>query len=193
MSDIENFLGGAPALKFPTKGTVHTLTITDEPAIVPQRDFDSGEILTWPDGNVRKQMVITGVIPEDDREDDEDDGERRLFIKGGMTAALRQGLREAKAKVPEIGGTIVVEYVKDGPKEGRKNPPKIYEIEYAAPKRKAKAATASEFLGTDDDDEEETPAPRKGRIAREVEEAKANVKRRRRQAEEELDDDEAPF
>src|SRR5690606_30474426 len=114
-----------------------------------------------------------------------------LFDKGAMTAALRQGLREANAQVPEAGATNGVTYTRDGQREGRKNPPKISEIQYTPPTRKAKADSATEFLGTDDG-EDEVRAPKKGRIAREVAAAKKNV-RAKAAAAALADDEEPPF
>jgi hypothetical protein len=188
--DAEGFLGGGgPALKFPTKGTSWTLTITDEPEMQQQTDFDSGDLLFWDDGKPRMQMIIHGTVPEAQREDDEDDGERRLFVKSGLVKALRQAMRDAKAKAPAPGGVLTVAYVKDGPKPARGYPAKVYEASYVPPAPKARAS-AAEFLGSGDEDE--TPAAKPGPIAREVAAAKKNV-RAKVSASVGADDDEPPF
>lgn len=198
-NDLDGFLGGgAPGLPFPVKKTSYTLTLTGAPRMMQQMDFDSGEPLEWPDGNPRMQMVLTGTIPEDewwDEYDEDNEGEARLFIKSGLRIALREGLKRAKSKVADLdeGAVVEVTYVKDGPKEGRKQPPKIYNIEITpAPKKKAKGA--AEFLGDDDEDEEEEAPPKRRRRAAPAEEEEAPPKRRRRAApvEDEDDEEEAP-
>lgn len=198
-NDLDGFLGGgAPGLKFPTKGTSYTLTLTGPPSMQQQFDFDSGEPLEWPDGNPRMQMVIPGTIPEDewwDEYDEDNDGEARLFVKSGLRLALREGLKRARAKVSDLdeGAVIEVTYVKDGPKEGRKQPPKIYKIDVTLGKKSAKGA--AEFLGEDEDDEEEEAPPKRRRRAAPAEEEEAPPKRRRRAApveDDEDDEEEAP-
>ncbi len=190
--DVEGFLGGGgPALKFPTKGTSWTLTITEEPEMQQQTDFDTGDPLFWPDGKPRMQMILHGTVPEDQREDDEDDGERRLFVKSGLVKALRTAMREAKAKAPAPGGVLEVAYVKDGPKPARGYPPKIYEATYTPPAPKARTS-AAEFLGSDED-QDEAPAPKRGRIAQEVAAAKKNVRAKAAVAAAVAGDDEPPF
>src|SRR5690606_20462542 len=155
--DIESFLGGGgPALKFPTKGTWWTLTLTAEPEMQPQTDFDTGEPLHWPDGKPRMQMVLHGEIPEDERDDADDDGERRLFVKSGLVKAVRAAVREAKVKTLEVGGTLRIGYVKDGPKPARGYAPKVYEAHWTPPAPQPKADVA-EFLGGGED-EAVTPA-----------------------------------
>ena len=187
-TEAESFFGGGgPALKFPTKGTRHILTITDEPEVQQQTDFDTGEPLTWPDGSPRNQLVIYGVIPADDRDGADDDGERRLFVKSGLVKAIRQAMRNAKAKAPAPGGVLTVTYAEDGPKPARGYPAKVYEASYTPPAPKARA-TAAEFLGGGED---ETPEAKPGRIAQEVAAAKRNVKAKAAVAV--ADDDEPPF
>jgi hypothetical protein len=192
MSEIDDFLGGGgPALKFPTVGTTHTLTVTDEPEVTQQTDFDSGEPLTWPDGKPRMQMIIHGEVPEGEREDADDDGVRRLFVKSGLVKALRQAMRDAKVKAPAPGGVLTVSYVKDGPKPARGYPPKVYEASYTPPPP-ASRASAAEFLG--DGGEDEAPAaPKQGRIAQEVAAAKRNVRAKAAVAAAAGDDEEPPF
>jgi hypothetical protein len=189
MSDIDNFFGGGgPALKFPTKGTTHVLTITDEPEIVPQTDFDSGEPLFWADGKPRLQMVLRGVVSEDAREDSEDDGERRLYVKSGLHKAVGAAMRNAKVKAPAPGGILTVTYAADGPKPARGYPAKVYEASYVPP-LPAQRTSAAEFLGGGED---ETPEAKPGRIATEVAAAKRNVRQKVAVAAA-ADSDEAPF
>lgn len=151
-------LGGkVPALKFATVGTEHTITVTDEPELRQQTDFDSGEPLFWDDARTqpRMQLVITGEVDESAREGGDDDGLRRLYVKGELQKAMGQALRESGAKTIEPGGKVWVRYTGDGTASGRKNPPKLYKAAYKAPE--AKAAAAASFLGSNDGDGSKPP------------------------------------
>lgn len=148
--DMSSFLlgGSVPAAKFESIGTEHTLTITDEPELRQQTDYDSGEPLTWSDGKPRMQLVITGTVDESERTGSDDDLLRRLYVKGELQKAVGQALRDAGAKTIETGGKLWVKYTGDGQAEKKKNPPKLYKAAYKAPEKKA-AAQAS-FLGSSD-------------------------------------------
>lgn len=193
MSEVEDFFGGGgPALKFPTVGTKHVLTITDEPEVAQQTDFDSGEPLWWDDEKTRpkNQMIIHGVVPEDARGDDEDDGERRLFVKSGLVKAIRDAMRTAKVKAPSEGGVLTVAYVKDGPKPARGYPPKVYEASYVPP-APGTGSKAASFLGSDRD-EPDIPAAGKGPIAKQIEDDKRGRSRAKASVGASSDDSEPP-
>ena len=49
-----------PALAFEHPGVTHTLTVTDAQP-VRDRDFDSGELLSWPSGDAKMVLVLIGV------------------------------------------------------------------------------------------------------------------------------------
>lgn len=134
--------GGIPAAKFETLGTAHTGTITALDA-VQQTDFKTGELLTWKDGSPRMQVVAT--IATALREDPEDDGLRKLYIKGkNLTEAVRNAVRAAGAKGLSEGGTLTVTYTGDGvPAERGLSAPKLYTAVYVAPA----AVAANDALG----------------------------------------------
>lgn len=161
--DMSSFLlgGKIESLKYPTVGTEHTLTITDEPYLDQQKDFDTGDPLFWDDRTdlppekrePRMQLVLTGTVDESERLNAEDDLMRREYLKGEKQKAVGQAMRDAGAKAIEIGGKVWIKYTGDGTATGRKNPPKLYKSAYKAPE--AKAAAQASFLGssagTDDD------------------------------------------
>jgi len=124
--DIDDLFagGGAPVAKFPTIGTTHLGTITHLEAR-QQRDFDKGEPLTWDDGSPRMELVITI---------DNAGESMRLFVKGAMLSALRDEVRRAGQKKPEVGGKLAVKYSHDGESKNPKlNPPKMYQVAYEPP------------------------------------------------------------
>src|SRR5208282_6648247 len=91
-----------PAVSFADKGAKVTGVIVDISDPIPQTEPD-GTLRTWDDGRARTQVVIT--LETTEATDDDDDGLRRLFVKGGgMVKAFRSEMRRAKVKGPRIGG-----------------------------------------------------------------------------------------
>lgn len=129
-NDVNEFLAGfgVKSAKFAKVGaTVSGIIAGAE--LRDQTDMDTQEVLVWPDGNPRKQLVIT--LQTEESEDDDDDGRRRIFAKGGMLYAIQQAVGRQRLL---IGGKLAVRYTGDGTatKKGF-NPPKQYKARYAAP------------------------------------------------------------
>ncbi|MFF3643429.1 hypothetical protein [Streptomyces sp. NPDC002564] len=148
--DANSFLmggGGAPTAKFPTPNTVVGGRITEPPKVEQQRDIKTGEHKTWSNGDPMMQLVVTVQTDERDPAIEDDDGKRRIFIKGVMKNAVADAVRVAGAKGLEVGGSLWVKYTHDGvAKERGMSPPKQYDAKYTA------AAAAHLGVG-------QTPAP----------------------------------
>lgn len=106
-----------------------------------QTNFDSGDLLFWDDGKPRMQLVIT--LQTEEREDDEDDGLRKLYAKGNMLKAIRTAVSKAGARGLSVGGKLAVQYTADGEKPKRGFAPKIYGAKYEPP---------VEYVAVPDDD-----------------------------------------
>lgn len=148
----EEFLmggGGAPAAKFETPGTTVRGKITDL-QIRQQTDVRTREPLTWPSGDPKMQLLVTVQTGQRDPTIEDDDGERRIYVKGKrLTEATREAVRAVGAKGLEVGGTLAVTYVRDGTPAGPGiSPPKEYKVTYSRPN------DSGAFLGT-----EAAPAP----------------------------------
>lgn len=112
--DAQSFLmgGGITGQKFPHVGFTVDLTWLSW-KMAPQTDMDTGEIKTWADGRKRMQMVVTaqgeatGITWETnayvETSIEDDDGVRALYIKGNLQKAIRDGIRNAGMKGPEVG------------------------------------------------------------------------------------------
>lgn len=123
--------GGAPTAKFPTPGTVVTGRITQKPTVEQQRDIKTGDNKFWSDGNPMMQLVVTVQTELRDPSIDEDDGRRRLFVKGVMKNAIADAVRNAGARGLEVGGTLAVTYTHDGvAKQMGMSAPKQYTATY---------------------------------------------------------------
>lgn len=141
MSDYTNFAdpddllmgGGVPSCTFPDVGTTWKGEVLSKET-QQQRDFTTGEKKFWDDGNPMLQVCITLQTDADDPEVDDDDGRRKLYVKGAMLKAIQGAVRTAGAKTIEEGGTLAVKYTGDGtPSKKGLNPPKQYEAQYKAP------------------------------------------------------------
>jgi hypothetical protein len=123
--------GGAPSAKFPSPGTAVSGPITQRPTVEQQRDIQTGEKKFWQDGNPMMQLVVTVQTNERDPQVNDDDGRRRLFVKGQMKQAVADAVRAAGAAGLEVGGVLTVTYTHDGqPKQRGFSAPKQYRAEY---------------------------------------------------------------
>ncbi|ARQ95507.1 hypothetical protein I5G81_gp68 [Mycobacterium phage Shandong1] len=144
-NDSYGFLGGGgPAsAKFKTYGDTVGGVITVEPEQRQQTDLNTNEPLTWKDGSPRMQLVVTVQTDLNDPEIEDDDGLRRLFVKGEMRKAVQKAVIAAGAKGLDVGGELHVTYVGDGEKKGNLTPPKLYTAKYTKPAAGAAPAAAA--------------------------------------------------
>lgn len=133
--DTGGFFGGAPSISFNAatgyqKGTPRGGRVTGK-KISNQTNMKTGAVLVWNDGSPRKQMEIT--LATNERSDPNDSGERRLFVKGDMTRAVREAFAAVGAKDVELGGWVYVAWIDEKPPIGGNSPQKIYKAVYALP------------------------------------------------------------
>lgn len=119
--------GGAPSAKFPTIGTLVKGTVTDL-RVEQQRDFGTGDPKFYKDGNPMLQLVVTLATDERDPAIEDDDGHRRLFVKGQMKAAVQTAVKATNTRL-EPGGVLAVKYVSDKPTD-KGAPAKQYVAQY---------------------------------------------------------------
>ncbi len=149
-NDSYGFLGGGgPAsAKFKSHGDTVGGVIAVEPEQRQQTDMKTNEPLTWKDGSPRLQLVVTVQTDLIDPEVEDDDGMRRLFVKGEMRKAVQKAVIAAGAKGLDVGGELHVTYVGDGEKQGNLSAPKLYSATYKKPAAGAPApATAAAPAG----------------------------------------------
>jgi hypothetical protein len=123
--------GGAATAKFPTIGTSVSGRITERPVVEQQRDIKDGSLKFWSDGGKMMQLVVTVQTDQRDPEIEDDDGKRRIFVKGVMKNAIADAVRSVGGKGLEVGGTLTVTYTHDGVAKQRGfDPPKQYSAFY---------------------------------------------------------------
>ena len=144
MKDTNDFLfgGGGKAAKFEAVGDTVEGVITDA-QVSQQTDMETNQPLTWADGSPRMQLVVTLQTAE--RIDDNDDGLRRIYAKGGryevasgagtsMKDAIADAVRKSGTQSLSEGGTLKVGYSGEGKKTNRGfSAPKLFRAQYTPP------------------------------------------------------------
>ena len=78
--------GGAKSAKFDNEGDKVVGTILDM-QVKQQTDIKTGAPRTWDNGDPMMQLVVT--LQTDARDDEDDDGQRTLYVKGQMQRAVQ--------------------------------------------------------------------------------------------------------
>jgi hypothetical protein len=145
-NDSEDFFGGTKLPYWPTKnsqyGDVISGTICEEPFTAQQTDI-KGDLKTWDDGNPMMQLVVTLQTELRDPSVENDDGRRRLYVKGALRSAIGDAVRKAGTKGIDEGGDLTVVYTHDEPpKNPRMSPARQFSSTYDPP------SVSGAFLGT---------------------------------------------
>lgn len=145
MTDANSWLmgGAVPSAKFDAHGDTVKGTITETPELRQQTNFETQQPEFWDDGKPKMQLVVTLATDQRDPSNPEDEGIRRLYVKGKMQQAVASAIRKCGAKGLEVGGTLTIAYVGDDePKKRGMSGAKLYLAEYASP--------AAAFLAQDE-------------------------------------------
>ena len=131
--------GGAPSISWkfaqPKEKVVGIILAYD---LAQQRDFVTKELKAWDDGSPMMQAIVTLAVEEltitgNDPviEGPNDDGQRRLFVKGGMQAAVRAAIQQAAHRGDLLGGRLGVVFTGLGEAtRAGLNPPKLYNAKF---------------------------------------------------------------
>lgn len=127
----------SPAAKFKTAGDIVGGRVVRDSEEMQQRDFDSGALMFWDDGNARMQLVVTVDAGAIDPTIEDDDGYRTFYAKGDMLRAIRQACKRARLKgdVIPAGAELHVEMVGEEPlPRGKRGfPKKLYSATLSLP------------------------------------------------------------
>jgi len=114
-----------PSISFKEKpiGTTYTGKVVEAPQFVQARDYLTGDLDFWPDGN-KKMTVVTGL---------EINGER-FNLWAPKPSALFRACSEAQEKAGSqiaVGGTLTITFTGEQPNENpRLNAQKLYSVVY---------------------------------------------------------------
>lgn len=158
--DPNDFLmggGGVPSFSFGPLGAAPGASVTGTILNLQtsqQTDFKTRAPLSWPNGDPKMQLEVTLQTTLRDPSTEDDDGQRRVFIKGkGLTDATREAVLKVGAKGLELGGTLTVTYSHDTKPAGGGNPYREYTVDYKRPNDSAA------FLGTTEPEAQQPTAP----------------------------------
>lgn len=123
------------------KGTIVSLEMQQ------QRDIKDNSLKWWDDAKTQPMMQLRIVLATDHRDDDDDDGQRAIYVKGNMQQAVRDAIKAAGATTIQEAGTLAVQYTKDGTasKPGF-NPPKEYRAQYQPPPATPTAVAVDDLI-----------------------------------------------
>lgn len=100
--------------------------------IRPKRE--KGKLVLWEDGSPQENLIVT--IQTDLIQDEKDDGLRSIYIKwwGAQRKSIAKAVSAAKRAAPQVGDTLSVTYVGEGPQpaDKKESPEKLWEYEYTA-------------------------------------------------------------
>jgi hypothetical protein len=109
-----------------------------------QTDMQTGEPAFWANGDPKYMLQVS--LQTELHDSDDDEGMRSVYLRGGNFTvakgkgtsslnAVKDAVRRAGATNGlEIGGTLMLEYSGEGPKnKGGFNPPKLYTSDYTPP------------------------------------------------------------
>jgi hypothetical protein len=102
--------GGGKSAAFKQKGDAITGVIISMEER-QQTDFDSGKPLEWDDGKPKMQLVISLLTEES--VDEDDDGMRRLYVKGNLQRAIREAVIKSGKRTVSDGAMLTVTYTGD--------------------------------------------------------------------------------
>lgn len=142
--EINAFLFGAGAKAFPfdNMGDMVSGKIV-EMNKRQQTSIDDGTPQFWNNGDPKMMLVLT--LQTELHDDDEDDGLRNIYLRGGnfevaqgkgtsSLTAVRDAVKRSGSKMGiEVGGTLTLQWTGTAPKKGAYNPAKLYTAAYKAP------------------------------------------------------------
>lgn len=127
--------GGSKSAKFESVGDIVGGPILDL-KVTQQTEFGTGAPKAWSNGDPMMQLVVT--VQTDARDDDRDDGQRALYLRGGAKrhdttqGAVAEACRKVGVSGLTIGGILRLAYIGDEP-SGSGNPRKLYSAQYEPP------------------------------------------------------------
>lgn len=134
-TDPNDFLmgGGGTSAKFENVGDVVTGVISSTPEVKQQTDPQTGKPTFWDNGDPKMQLIVVLSTDQRDADNDEDDGTRRIYVKGKLQYAVRDAVKLAGAKGLEVGGRLTITHtgLGDAPFKGASRA-KLYSAEYVS-------------------------------------------------------------
>jgi len=136
MTDPNALLMGAgvPATKPQYKGHTVTIDRITNVEAVQRVDFKTRLPLFYEDKKPQMQIVVTGETSERNPDNPDDNGLRKMYIKGQARQAVRDAVIAASAQGLENGGALALQWYDDKPPEQvGMSPQKLHKAQYRPP------------------------------------------------------------
>lgn len=146
---FDDFMGGGRSLSFQFYAPGDSVTgVISKMEQVAQTDMDTGQPKFFPNGQPKLMWAVTlqttlrngEGLKDWDSQNEEDSGERMVYLKWKSEDAVKQAVKASGARAPELGGTLTLTYTKVGPKQGNFNT-KLWGAQYVPP------APGAAFMG----------------------------------------------
>ena len=122
---LEDAGSGVPVHKFEEVGNVCRITLTSWTR-VQDKDFATGDLKTWPDGNPIWTYQIVGT--------NADGEEERIIARGQLFKELKTKVVPELLRLGDIGGTLAVKFDHTEPAAVKGfSDKKIYAVKYEPP------------------------------------------------------------
>lgn len=144
LDDVNEYLFRQSAKSFPFNNVGDAVSgVIKQLEMRQQTDLETGVPQSWPDG--KPKMMLSIVLQTELQEDENDDGLRSLYARGGnytpangkgasMNTAIRDAVVASGAQRIEVGGKLSVGYTGNGTKSNNAfTAPKLYSARYEAP------------------------------------------------------------
>ena len=127
--------GGVPWASFQAIGDSVSGPLTGEPTTQQARDFDSGALKFWDDGEPIMEIVYVLATGQVDPLVDDDNGDRKVVLNSAhKKAAVRAAVKAAGAKGVHTGGVLTLTYSgQDDPKKKGSQGAKQFQATYVPP------------------------------------------------------------
>ncbi len=115
------------------------------PEVRQSTDLDSGEPAVWPDGKPKMEIIVT--VQTALKDDAEDDGKRRFFLKqsSDILRAVRAALEKTGVTEIEEGGYLAIKFTSEGTAA---KPHWSAPRKHSAVYQKPKVSAQSQVMGT---------------------------------------------
>ncbi len=163
MTNVDDFLNGStsrPLIKLNNPGSKLVFDLI-EARLVQERDFDTGQLVTWDDGKPKKQIVldvhIDWAASHDISvgKDGQQEPEGSYYVRYTCQLALQQACEAAGVRLSEVGRGAIARTPDGVPKKQGLNPPQQFAAQV---QRRIAAAGVDDLL----DGQPAAPAAQQG-------------------------------
>lgn len=152
MTNVDDFMqggGGYPLIKINSVGGKLIGDLV-EARLVDERDYDTGQVVTWDDGTPRKQLVLdvrvdwAASVDVTTGKDDVREEIGSYYCRYTAYLAMKEAIATADCKVSEVGRLAIARTPDGVPRSKKHNPPQQFTAQV---QRRIAATSVDDLLG----------------------------------------------